>query len=82
MKDQKTVDAAIRNFEIIGEAATHIPEDAQRLFPDVPWGKMKGIRNLLIHEYFGVDVEVLWRTILEDLPGLKKNLIKILDKLI
>jgi len=78
-KDQKTIDAVIRNFEILGEAAAHVPSDVQNHFPSVPWGKMKGIRNLLIHEYFGVDAEVLWKTIQEDLPGLKKSLVKLLD---
>ncbi len=76
-QDQKTIDAVIRNFEIIGEAATHVPSEVQVIFPEVPWGKMKGIRNLLIHEYFGVDAEVIWKTIQEDLPGLKTSLSKI-----
>lgn len=78
-QDQKTIDAVIRNFEIIGEAAKHVPSHVQTLFPDVPWGKMKGIRNLLIHEYFGVDAEVIWKTVQEDLPGLESHLVKILD---
>ena len=70
-KDQKTIDAVIRNIEIIGEAATHVPSGVQELFPRIPWRKMRGIRNILIHAYFGVDVEVLWKTIQEDLPSLK-----------
>lgn len=78
-QDQKTIDAVIRNFEILGEAATHVPLEVQNHFPNVPWAKMKGIRNLLIHEYFGVDAEVLWKTIQEDLPGLKKGLVKLFD---
>lgn len=78
-RDQKTIDAVVRNFEIIGEAATHVPTDVQMLFPDVPWGKMKGIRNLLIHEYFGVDAEVLWKTIQKDLPDLNASLARLLD---
>ncbi len=52
-RDRKTIDAVIRNLEIIGEAATHIPEDIQDQYPDVPWYNMKGMRNVLIHEYFG-----------------------------
>jgi uncharacterized protein with HEPN domain len=78
-QDQKTTDAVIRNFEIIGEAANHVPSQIQSLFPDVPWSKMKGIRNLLIHEYFGVDTEVIWKTVQEDLPGLKIHLVKLLN---
>jgi uncharacterized protein with HEPN domain len=70
-RDQKTIDAVIRNIEIIGEASTHVPAEVQTLFPNIPWRKMRGIRNILVHEYFGVDVEVLWRTVQEDLPGLK-----------
>ncbi len=75
--DQKTIDAVIRNFEIIGEAARHVPDSIQERFSDVPWAKMKGIRNVLIHEYFGVDVEVVWKTVRQDIPGLKKRLLQI-----
>ena len=55
-KDKKTMDAVIRNIEIIGEAASHIPDDIQRQNPDTPWHLMKGMRNILIHEYFGLIV--------------------------
>lgn len=57
--DRKTIDAVIRNLEIISEAATHIPDDTQRQYPDIPWYQMKGMRNMLIHEYFGADLDVL-----------------------
>jgi uncharacterized protein with HEPN domain len=70
-KDRKTIDAVIRNLEIIGEAANHIPDSIQEKYSEIPWSQMKGMRNLLIHEYFGVDSDVLWRTIQEDLPRLK-----------
>ena len=76
-KDRKTIDAVIRNFEIIGEAATHVPDEVQESFSEVPWAKMKGIRNLLIHEYFGVDNEVVWETIKNDLGALKEKLEKL-----
>lgn len=72
--DQKTVDAVVRNFEIIGEAANHIPPEIQSRFPDIPWVPMRGIRNILIHEYFGVDEEVIWETIQNDLPALQEKL--------
>jgi uncharacterized protein with HEPN domain len=67
-KDRKTIDAVIRNIEIIGEAASHIPDQVQQQHPDTPWFLMKGMRNILIHEYFGVDIDVLWKTVHEDLP--------------
>jgi len=70
-RDRKTIDAVIRNLEIIGEAATHLPDSIQEKYHEVPWFQIKGMRNLLIHEYFGVDVDVLWQTIKEDLPRLK-----------
>ena len=69
-QDRKTIDAVIRNLEIIGEAANHIPEDVQEQYVDIPWYQMRGMRNILIHEYFGVDIDVLWKTVQEDLPPL------------
>ncbi len=72
--DEKTIDAVIRNLEIIGEAANQIPQHIQEQYPDIPWFQMKGMRNILIHEYFGVDADVLWQTICEDLPILKSKL--------
>ena len=79
--DRKTIDAVIRNIEIIGEAATHIPEDVQEKYNDIPWYQMKGMRNILIHEYFGVDEDVLWKTIKEDLPVLKTKIHKMINEL-
>ena len=73
--DEKTIDAVIRNLEIIGEASSHLPIEIQEQYEDVPWGMMKGIRNIIAHEYFGVDLEILWKTIKEDLPALKKRLL-------
>ena len=73
-QNQMAVDAVIRNLEVIGEAASQIPMEIQEKFPEIPWIKMRGIRNILIHEYFGVDLEVVWNTVKEDLPGLKKLL--------
>jgi uncharacterized protein with HEPN domain len=73
--DEKTVDAVIRNLEVIGEAASRLPIEIQEQYKDVPWGIMKGIRNILAHEYFGTDLEIVWKTIKEDLPLLKKRLL-------
>ena len=64
------VDAVIRNLEVIGEAASHLPEDVQNAHPDIPWKEMRGMRNLLIHEYFGISLPIIWRTVVHDLPPL------------
>jgi uncharacterized protein with HEPN domain len=78
LQDKKTFDAVLRNLEIIGEAATHVPDDIQEQHADIPWYQMKAMRNILIHQYFGVDKEVLWRTIQEDIPPLKRKIQKML----
>lgn len=71
--------AVIRALEIIGEAARHIPADVRNTYPDIPWADMIGMRNVVIHEYFGVDNDVIWRTIQEDLPPLRKSIVAILE---
>ena len=76
-KDRKTIDAVVRNLEIIGEAAANVPENIQEQFAEVPWYQMKGMRNILIHEYFGLDDEVIWKTIQDDLPFLKDTIRKL-----
>lgn len=80
-KDEKTIDAVIRNLGIIGEAAKNIRGEIKDKYPDVPWREIIGMRNKVIHEYFGVDIDILWKTIKEDVPMLKKRIreIKILD---
>ena len=69
--DDKTYDAVIRNFAVIGEAAKHIPPNVRKKIPDVPWRQMAGMRDKLIHEYFGVDLDIVWQTIQEDLTPLE-----------
>jgi uncharacterized protein with HEPN domain len=69
--DQKTVDAVVRNLEIIGEAVRHLSPSQEGLPGDTPWADIAGMRNILIHEYFGVDLKIIWHTIVEDLPKLK-----------
>jgi uncharacterized protein with HEPN domain len=76
--DEKTVDAVVRNLIVIGEASRHIPEDVERRHPEVPWDKMRGIRNVVVHEYFGVDAEILWETARHDLPPLRPLLERLL----
>lgn len=78
--DDKTIDAVVRNLEIIGEAARHTPEEVTRQHPEIPWEKMRGIRNLLAHEYFGVDVNIVWLTVTTELPALAPLMRAILDR--
>ena len=73
-KDEMIVDAVVRNLEIIGEASKSIPLSVRRLHPDIPWEEMNGMRNVLIHEYFGVDVNTVWHTAKKHLPILKKQI--------
>jgi uncharacterized protein with HEPN domain len=77
--DQRTIDAVVRNLEIIGEAARHIPGFIVQAYPTVPWRHIRDMRNLLIHEYFGVDLKIIWRTISYDLPFLRSQLKQIKD---
>ena len=65
-------DAVIRNFEIIGEASKKVSDELRKVNHEVPWKEMSGMRDKLIHDYIGVDIDVIWKTIIQDLPGLKK----------
>ena len=80
VKDRKTIDAVVRNLQIIGEAANHVPEDVRSRYNDVPWVQLRGMRNILIHEYFGVDTDILWRAVTEDVPRLREQIQKIIDE--
>lgn len=79
-KNELAIDAIVRNFEVIGEASKSIPKIVKRSYPDVPWEQMNGMRNILIHEYFGVDVKIVWNTAKKSLPQLEKQLKQILLK--
>lgn len=72
-KDDKTSSAVIRKFEIIGEAAKNISEKIKQEYPEIPWNDMVGMRNILIHGYFGVDYKIIWDTI-KILPALLNRL--------
>jgi uncharacterized protein with HEPN domain len=68
-------DAVVRNFTVMGEAASHIPEDVRLEQPTLPWVEMQRMRNVVVHEYFGIDYEIIWSTIEDDLPPLLDALI-------
>ncbi len=77
-RDRKTVDAVVRNLEIVGEASARVPDDVQARYGQVPWREMRAMRNLLSHAYFDVDVGVVWKTAREDLPVVINALERIL----
>ncbi len=74
-------DAVVRNFEIIGEATKNLSINFRNKYPDIPWKKMAGMRDILIHDYLGLDLYAVWDTIERDLPNLKNDLLKIINRL-
>lgn len=71
IQDQKTIDAVVRNLSVIGEAVKNLPQEVKSIHPDIPWNEIMGMRNKVIHEYFAVDEEILWKTIQEDISKFK-----------
>jgi uncharacterized protein with HEPN domain len=76
--EQKTKDAVLRNFQVIGEAARHVPKEIQGLHPGIPWSVMIGMRHVLVHDYDIIDTSTLWLTIQQDLPPLVPKLQRLL----
>jgi uncharacterized protein with HEPN domain len=72
--DDKTVDAVLRNFEVIGEAAKNVPDDVQQEYQHVPWSEMAGMRDKLIHGYATIELEIIWTTVEDDVPMLREQL--------
>ncbi len=81
VKDRKTVNAVIRSLEVMGEATKKIPIEIRNKYPEIPWKYIAGMRDKLIHEYHGVDLEIVWGVIENEIPPLKPKFEKILEEL-
>ena len=77
--DGRTYDAVLRNLELIGEAATHIPEEIREAHPVIPWRRVIATRNRLIHAYLGIDDDIVWSILRDDIPGLLTALRRLRD---
>ncbi|MDF0667980.1 MAG: DUF86 domain-containing protein [Nitrospira sp.] len=73
MEDEKTIDAVVRNLEVIGEAVKKLPEDLRAQHSAVEWKKIAGLRDILIHEYFGLDAEIVWDIVRNKVPALDRE---------
>ena len=80
-QDRRTLDAVVRNLEILGEAAKHIPEPMRIRYGSVPWRQIAGLRDVIIHQYFAVDLDIVWQVLVEKLGPLERELRQILDDL-
>ncbi len=80
MKDKKLQDAVIRRIEVIGEATKNIPDSFRNKYPTIPWKDIAGMRDVIIHTYFNVNLEMVWKVIEENLPKLKNDIKEIIEK--
>ena len=81
LNDERTADAVVRNLETIGEATNRLPEDFIIRHSEIEWPKIMGLRHRIVHEYFGVDLEIIWEILQNDLPAFKGLLQRILPEL-
>ena len=79
MKDRKTINAVIRSLEVMGEASKRIPDEVRAKHSEIPWKRMAGMRDKLIHEYAGVDLETVWDVIQEEIPPIRPLLEELRD---
>ncbi len=80
-QDEKTLDAVVRNLEIIGEASKKIPDVMKSRYTEIEWKKIMGLRDILIHEYFGIDYEIIWDIVKHKLPEFKSQIQQILTSI-
>ena len=78
-RNEMAVDAVVRNFEVIGKAVKKIPEEVRKKYTDVEWKEAAGFRDILIHDYFGIDLEAVWDTLRNNIPSFKKQIVKVLE---
>ncbi|MGB8225973.1 MAG: DUF86 domain-containing protein [Sedimentisphaerales bacterium] len=78
-QEQKTIDAVVRNLEIIGEAANRLPDEFKEKHRQVEWHKIVGLRHRIVHDYFGIDLEIIWQILHKDLPEFRDTLSQIID---
>ncbi len=76
-KDRKSVDAVVRNLEIIGEASNRLPADFKNSHSQIQWNKVVGLRHRIVHEYFGIDLQIVWQILQKDLPSLREAISQI-----
>ncbi len=76
----KTINAVVRCLEVIGEAAKKMPDSMKKKYPEIPWKRMTGMRDKLIHEYFGIDLEIVWEVVNTELPPIKPLIQKVLEE--
>ena len=79
--DRKTYSATLREFIVIGEAIVHIPEELKQQFPDISWRQIKDFRNFIVHEYFGIDPEIVWDAVTKELPRLSTHMLQLKNTL-
>ena len=79
--DNKTIDAVIRNYEIIGEASNLLPDEIKEKYSEIDWYRIRGFRNRIVHDYFGVDLQIIWKITFDQIPSLIANIARILNDL-
>lgn len=80
LKDELRQDGVVKNLEVIGEAAKNIPQDIKNRKPEIEWKKIAGLRDILTHEYFGINFEIVWDVIMNKIPDLKKNVTDLISE--
>jgi uncharacterized protein with HEPN domain len=79
-KDSEKQDAILHRIQIIGEAAKHIPDEYRAKWKEIPWKEIAGMRDIIVHEYFGITLAMIWKVAIQDIPTLRKKVNKILKK--